>query len=203
MKKQNIGNIAPGMVLLETIAHTIRFLFCAVVIVGLVFLIRFAIFQAEDRIASAQVEPNPTHFMIQYTVDGKIYVRTLSYATAQLIEGTARDFNISPPVLLAMCIQEGSVPNPDGNYYACDATAKGDNNRARGMFQILYKLHGITIADAEHPYFSARFTAERLIAKGYNVNRERAIQSHNGYRQGNPYGKRILQIARTLKPITQ
>ena len=142
-----------------------------------------------------------THFLVEYYVDGQRYVRTLNMAIAKLVEGTAKDLKINPAHLLAMCIQEGSVPNPDGNYYACDPTAVGDNGQALGAFQIHTGYHDIKREDAKHMYYSARWTAERLLQKGYLHNKERAIRCHNSCRPDNDYGNRILQIAKTLKPI--
>ena len=142
------------------------------------------------------------HFLVEYYVNGQRYVRTLNMAIAKLVEGTARDLKINPAHLLAMCIQEGSVPNSDGNFYACDPTAVGDNGKALGAFQIHTGYHDISEANAKHIYYSARWTAERLLRKGYLRNNERAIRCHNSCNPNNEYGKRILQIARTLNPIT-
>ncbi len=144
-----------------------------------------------------------THFVVSYYVDGQRYVRKLSLATATLLEGVAKDEGVDSSVLIAMCLQESSVPNPDGWMYGCDPTAVGDNGQAHGMFQIHNAYHDISLADSRHPYYSAVWTAHRLIRKGYKYNRERAIRCHNSCSPSNNYGKRILQIAKTLKPITK
>ncbi len=154
--------------------------------------------------AHAQVGPQRkgTHFTLEYHVDGIRYVRRMSWDMAQLMEGTARDFGIHPSHLIAMCIQEGSVPNSDGWMYACDPTATGDAGKARGAFQIHLGYHPeISEETATHPYAAAVWTAERLINKGYQNNKERAIRCHNSCNPNNNYGKRILQIAKTLKHI--
>ena len=156
---------------------------------------------AEARESQLSFDRNE-HFLVEYYVNGQRYVRTLNMEIAKLVEGTAKDLKINPAHLLAMCIQEGSVPNSDGNYYACDPTAVGDNGQALGAFQIHTGYHDISEANAKHIYYSARWTAERLLRKGYLRNNERAIRCHNSCNPNNEYGKRILQIARTLNPIT-
>ncbi|MEY4722499.1 MAG: hypothetical protein RLZZ324_12, partial [Candidatus Parcubacteria bacterium] len=65
------------------------------------------------------------------------------------------------------------------------ADAKGDYlangfARARGWFQIHYKLHGITIAQAEDLTFSANWTLDYMESNGYPKNVRWAVQCHNG-----------------------
>ncbi len=155
---------------------------------------------------------NDEHFLVEYYApnsEGNTvrHVRTLNIKNAELIEGTARDFGIVPSDLLSICIQEGSVANPNGHYYACDPEAVGDNGWAHGAFQINRAPTAnpnVSIEDAKHLYFSARWTAERLIRKGYKNNRVQALQKHNrATKDGStPYGDRILQIGHTLTPIS-
>lgn len=150
--------------------------------------------------ARAQSIESPSHYSLEYYVEGTRYIRTMNYDMAKLIEGTARDFGIKPAHLLALCIQEGSVANPNGHYFACDPTAVGDHGMARGAFQIHTGIHDISIRDAEHPYFAARWTAERLLRYGYEKSPKRAMMCHNGCDSAR-YGDTVWAIARTMKVV--
>jgi len=179
---------------------TFLFFVLAMTIAGL-FILFSSDTEASEPRESQLTKDRETHFLVEYYVDGQRYVRTLNMANTKLIEGTAKDLRINPSHLLAMCIQEGSVPNPDGNYYACDPEAVGDGGLALGAFQIHTGYHEIKREDAKHLYYSAVWTAERLLQKGYLYNKERAIRCHNSCNPSNSYGERVLQIAHTLKPI--
>ena len=60
------------------------------------------------------------------------------------------------------------------------ATAVGDHGRARGYFQIWYKLHKITLECAEDLRCSAEWTLKYMERKGYPKYPNYAIQCHNG-----------------------
>lgn len=68
-----------------------------------------------------------------------------------------------------------------------DAKAIGDNGRARGYFQIHYKMHGVTVTCAEDLECSANWTLNYLESNGYPANVMYAIQCHNGCNSNNGY----------------
>jgi len=162
------------------------FIILAMIVGGWIFC------RPEQASAEAMRVEQPTHFDLEYSVDGVRYVRTMNIRNARLLEGVAKDLGINASHLIAMCIQEGSVPNGD-KYYACDPTAVGDGGLAIGAFQIHRGYHDIAKEDAEHIYYSAVWTAERLIQKGYFRNKERAIRCHNSCNPKNEYGNRIYR----------
>lgn len=142
-----------------------------------------------------------THYVVEYYVDGTRYVRWVETGMWELVAGTAKDFGIKAPHLQAICLQEGTE-FVDGYAFACSQTAIGDNGHAFGAFQIHTGInYDIARDDAKHPYYSARWTSERLLRKGYEKNAKWAIQCHNGCNKNLPYANRIWQIARTMKII--
>ena len=59
--------------------------------------------------------------------------------------------------------------------------AQGDGSQSWGLHQIHLGYHpDVTKEQALDPYWSAKWTIKRLISKGYLVDRDYAIQSHNG-----------------------
>jgi len=59
--------------------------------------------------------------------------------------------------------------------------AVGDGNKSYGAFQIHLGYHPyVTVEQATDPYWAAKWTINRLIAKGYLRDRDYAIMSHNG-----------------------
>lgn len=76
--------------------------------------------------------------------------------------------------------------------------AIGDNGRARGFFQIWYKLHNITIDQAEDLNFSANWTLQHLLDNGYPVYRTWAIGAHNSR---TPYHNKLYSSAVSRVPI--
>jgi len=148
---------------------------------------------------SAQETPaRSSHFLLKYTVDGQDYYRTLSYSMEELVSGTARDHGIHPNHLLAICIQEG-VEFVGEHAFACSPTATKPNEGAVGAFQIRAHYHGIKVEDAQHPYFSAVWTADRLLRYGYNENPYYAMGRHNGGgAAARRYASKVWQIAQTM-----
>ena len=73
------------------------------------------------------------------------------------------------------------------------ATAIGDNGKARGYFQIHYKLHGITIKCAEDLKCSARWTLSYLEQNSYPKYVTYAVQCHNGCNAGNGYAASAIR----------
>lgn len=62
-----------------------------------------------------------------------------------------------------------------------DCSKVGDNNSSFGCFQIYRKVHkSITVEQANDIEWSARWTLNRLISKGYGKYRSYAIRCHNG-----------------------
>lgn len=57
----------------------------------------------------------------------------------------------------------------------------GDNSKARGCYQIWYKLHKITVEQAEDFEWAANWTLERMISQGFPVYRSWALGSHNSF----------------------
>jgi hypothetical protein len=194
MKNINEGSFVA--LFLETVGALVRGLLTAIAVGIVIFLLYLAVVGYKIRTAEA-VEAPPTHFDIEYSVEGTKYVRTLSYATASLIEGTAKDYGINPAHLLAICIQEGSVPNGE-RFFACDPTAIGDDGMAVGAFQIHTGIHDVDYWDAQHIYFSARWTAERMLRYGYRKNPKFAMQAHNGV-NSTRYGDTVWSIAKTVR----
>jgi len=181
----------------------------------IVFLIAFGLYYAAAAIHQdlntppliETVEAKELHFdqdehmKLRYYVDEQEYTRFVLKSTVELVSGTARDYGMEPNHLLGICLQEG-VEFHEGKAYGCSPTAVGDQGRAIGAFQILAKYHGIPINDAKHLYFSAKWTAERMLRNGYKEDPKWAIQTHNSRNLvGRIYADKVWQIARTLQPI--
>lgn len=78
------------------------------------------------------------------------------------------------------------------------ATAVGDRGKARGYFQIHYKLHKISIACAEDLKCSADWTIDYLERNQYPKYVKYAIQCHNGCNIDNGYAASALRHGRRL-----
>jgi hypothetical protein len=73
--------------------------------------------------------------------------------------------------------------------------ALGDGNKSYGAWQIHRGYHPeVTIEQAIDPYWAAKWTIKRLLAKGYLKDREFAIRSHNG----NPMSSSTLPYIQTV-----
>lgn len=72
-----------------------------------------------------------------------------------------------------------------------DAKAIGDGGRARGWFQIHYRLHKISIACAEDLVCSAEWTLNYLERNGYKKWPTYAVQCHNGCNIKNGYAASV------------
>lgn len=68
-----------------------------------------------------------------------------------------------------------------------DGQAVGDGGRARGYFQIHYRLHHITTACAEDVHCSAEWALGYMESNGYPKYANHAIQCHNGCGVKNGY----------------
>lgn len=84
-----------------------------------------------------------------------------------------------------------------------DSTAVGDRGRARGYFQIHYRLHGVTIDCAEDLACSANWTLDYMERNGYPRYAYYAVQCHNGCNAGNGYAASVLRHGNRLwgKPL--
>ncbi|MFH2062977.1 MAG: hypothetical protein ABIJ46_02370 [bacterium] len=74
-----------------------------------------------------------------------------------------------------------------------DSGAIGDGGRARGYFQIHYRMHGIPVSCAEDLRCSANWTLSYLEQNGYPRYAEYAVQCHNGCNAGNGYAASALR----------
>lgn len=122
-------------------------------------------------------------------------------------------------VLLAVCTENGygeacakTLLGMLWNESSNRSTIIGDNGKARGYFQIHYKLHKISIECAEDLVCSANWTIKYMEAHSYPKHVSYAIQCHNscnvnnGYaakavRHGNYFWDKPLEITQA-KPIT-
>ena len=74
----------------------------------------------------------------------------------------------------------------------------GDNGNSHGAFQIHLGYHSsVTVSQAEDPYWSAIWTAKRLVHYGYPEYRSYSIQKHNG----TPNTSRTLSYLNTVNSI--
>lgn len=84
------------------------------------------------------------------------------------------------------------------------STAIGDSGRARGYFQIWYKLHNISIACAEDLVCSADWTIKYMERHSYPKYVNYAVQCHNSCNAGNGYAARAAYHGKRLwgEPMT-
>lgn len=84
------------------------------------------------------------------------------------------------------------------------STAIGDGGRARGYFQIHYKLHNITTDCAEDLVCSADWTIQYLERNAYPKYVNYAVQCHNSCNAGNGYAARAARHGERLwhEPLT-
>lgn len=78
------------------------------------------------------------------------------------------------------------------------ATAIGDNGKARGYFQIHYKLHHVSLSCAEDLACSAKWTLKNLERHNYPKYYSYAIQCHNGCDIDNGYAASVLYQSKRL-----
>lgn len=79
----------------------------------------------------------------------------------------------------------------------------GDGGKARGYFQIHYKLHKISIACAEDLVCSANWTIKYLERNSYPKHVSYAVQCHNSCNVNNGYAAKAFRHAKMLwdKPL--
>lgn len=79
-----------------------------------------------------------------------------------------------------------------------DGQAVGDSHRARGFFQIHYKLHHISLDCAQDLRCSAEWTLSYLESNGYPRYPLYATQCHNGCNVHNGYAAAAISYGRRL-----
>ena len=72
----------------------------------------------------------------------------------------------------------------------------GDNGKARGYFQIHYKLHNISINCAEDLVCSANWTIDYLESNSYPKYPTYAVQCHNSCNVSNGYTAKVARYAK-------
>ena len=84
------------------------------------------------------------------------------------------------------------------------STVIGDNGRARGYFQIHYKLHKISIACAEDLVCSANWTLTYMEAHSYPKYVNYAVQCHNSCGVRNGYTSKVTRYGKYFwdQPLT-
>jgi hypothetical protein len=78
------------------------------------------------------------------------------------------------------------------------STAVGDRGKARGYFQIHYKLHGISLSCAQDLRCSADWTITYLEYNNFKNYPRDAIQCHNGCNAGNGYAASVIRHGNRL-----
>lgn len=78
------------------------------------------------------------------------------------------------------------------------ATAVGDRGKARGYFQIHYKMHKVSLACAEDLECSANWTVSYLERNSYPKYVAYAVQCHNGCNIDNGYAASALRHGKRL-----
>lgn len=76
--------------------------------------------------------------------------------------------------------------------------AVGDQGRARGYFQIWYRLHGISVDCAEDLVCSADWTISYLERNSYPTYESYAVQCHNSCNAGNGYAAKVARHGERL-----
>lgn len=108
-------------------------------------------------------------------------------------------------VLLSVCQSQGygqpcaqTLLGMLWNESANVSTAIGDHGKARGYFQIWYKMHKITVDCAEDLVCSANWTLNHMEAHSYPKFVSYAVQCHNGCNIDNGYAARALRNGKNL-----
>lgn len=78
------------------------------------------------------------------------------------------------------------------------ATAIGDGGKARGYFQIHYRMHRVPVSCAEDLRCSAEWTLDYLEYNGYPYSVYYAVQCHNGCNAGNGYAASAMRWGQRL-----
>ena len=140
--------------------------------------------------------------------DNWVYAQTLSYEATQV---NVNQLPIAKPavtvqsVLVSVCKEKGYDEQCAKTLLGIlwkesqnNAKAIGDNGRARGYFQIHYKMHAVTVACAEDLECSANWTLQYLESNGYPQNVLYATQCHNGCNMNNGYAASARRWSKLL-----
>ncbi len=144
-----------------------------------------------------------------YSVSGVVTSTKLSVTVAETDSILGEHGPERPPTiretLLQVCTDRGYGEDCAKTLYGMAwkesqfiSTAVGDNGRARGWFQIHYRLHRITSACAEDLACSADWTISYLESNGYPKYKNYAVQCHNGCRVANGYAASALRHGNRL-----
>lgn len=137
-----------------------------------------------------------------------IGVATPRAASAAITESAAA--TVSAPsdmksILLSVCEDNGYGEECAKNLLGMvwketrgDGKAIGDGGRARGYFQIHYKLHKISIACAEDLRCSAQWSLKYLEKNGYKKYPKYAVQCHNSCNVANGYAASAIRYGKWL-----
>lgn len=84
------------------------------------------------------------------------------------------------------------------------STVIGDNGKARGYFQIHYKMHNISSDCAEDLICSANWTLDYLESNNYPTYVNYAVQCHNGCNANNGYVSKVIRYGNSFweTPLT-
>lgn len=130
---------------------------------------------------------------------------TASAAITESAESTVSTPADMKSVLLGVCEDNGYGENCAKTLLGMvwkethgNGKAIGDSGRARGYFQIHYKLHGISIACAEDLRCSAEWTIAYLEKNGYAKYPNYAVQCHNSCNIQNGYAASVTRHGKRL-----
>jgi hypothetical protein len=123
---------------------------------------------------------------------------------AQAIQAEVEATQVAQPtvqeVLLAVCKENGygeacakTLLGMLWNESSNRSTVIGDGGKARGYFQIHYKLHKISIACAEDLVCSANWTIKYLERNRYPKHVNYAVQCHNSCNVNNGYAAKAIR----------
>ena len=132
-----------------------------------------------------------------------------AFVQAISIEPETLPVPVTPPtvqeVLLNVCQTNGygedcakTLLGMLWNESSNSSTVIGDNGKARGYFQIHYKLHKISIACAEDLVCSANWTINYLERNSYPKYVNYAVQCHNSCGVKNGYAVKAARHAKLL-----
>lgn len=140
-------------------------------------------------------------------VDQPVFTGTIAFDDVTIDAVTLSEVTPTPEetptvqeVLLKVCAAKGygqdcaktllgMLWNESSNIY----NAIGDGGRARGYFQIHYKLHNIPVACAEDLVCSANWSLNYLESNSYPRYASYAVQCHNSCNVNNGYAARALR----------
>lgn len=174
-------------------------------------IIMLAIMLLDSRISTAQAASPAVQAERTDTVQTFLYDAFASVATIQ--EEPAVD-QVDPPtvqeVLLSVCQANGygedcakTLLGMLWNESSNISTAIGDGGKARGYFQIHYRLHNISVECAEDLVCSADWSLNYLEAHSYPKYVNYAVQCHNSCNVKNGYAAKALRNGNSFweKPL--